>query len=247
MIGMRATPRTGRGAPLRSRLVPLVPALLGGVLAAGCGSASAPSPPSGVDGLVVPTPSLSPADFVAQVDNPWLPLAPGATWTYRATTSAGEGTVEVSVLEDTREIEGVRATVVRTLATDPAGATRQSEAAYAQDDEGNVWQVAGPSWAAGERGAQAGLAMPATPRVGDGYQRALAPGVVEDRARVVGLDAGVTVPYGGFTGLLETEDTTPLDTAVVLRRFYAEGVGLVQEEPVEGGDGILELVAFTAP
>ncbi len=43
----------------------------------GCGSASVSSPPSGVDELVIPTPSPDPDDFVAAVDNPWFPLEPG--------------------------------------------------------------------------------------------------------------------------------------------------------------------------
>ena len=43
----------------------------------GCGSASEPSPPTGIDELVIPTPSIDPADFVDRVDSPWLPLAAG--------------------------------------------------------------------------------------------------------------------------------------------------------------------------
>ena len=55
-----------------------------------CGTASDPSPPTGVDELTIPTPSLDPDDFVRRIDNPWLPLAAGATWTYQVTGSLGD-------------------------------------------------------------------------------------------------------------------------------------------------------------
>ena len=70
---------------LRGRRWYVALALMAALGVGGCGDASPESPPSGVDELVVPTPSPDPADFVTGVDNPWLPLAPGASWTYEAT------------------------------------------------------------------------------------------------------------------------------------------------------------------
>ena len=68
--------------PRRARTRSALPALA--VVAtlglAGCGAAGDPPTvsPAGVDMLEVPTPSPDPGDFVEQVDNPWLPLLPGA-------------------------------------------------------------------------------------------------------------------------------------------------------------------------
>ena len=46
--------------------------------AGGCGTASAAEPAVRAStSWSIPTPSPDPADFVAGVDNPWLPLAPG--------------------------------------------------------------------------------------------------------------------------------------------------------------------------
>ncbi|MBC9733683.1 hypothetical protein [Nocardioides marmotae] len=44
-------------------------------LLSGCGTASPTSPPTGIDELVVPTPSPDPDDFVTGLSNPWFPVA----------------------------------------------------------------------------------------------------------------------------------------------------------------------------
>lgn len=41
-----------------------------------CGTASPTSPPTGIDELVVPTPSPDADDFVERIDNPWFDLDP---------------------------------------------------------------------------------------------------------------------------------------------------------------------------
>ncbi len=211
----------------------------------GCGSASEPSPPTGIDELTIPTPSLDPDDFVAEIDNPWLPLAVGNAWRYIA--GGGQQTTSVTVLDETREIQGVTATAVRS-ATTFQGRTPSEQRIdwYAQDAEGNVWLLGeGGAWEAGVSGAEAGLAMPADPRVGDGYRRGYAEGVAEDLAQVLSLDGSASVPYDDLTGLLETEDSTPLEPGRVERRLYARGVGLVREETIAGGDALSVLVAFS--
>ena len=109
------------------------------VLLTACG-AGAPqtAPPSGVDGLVIPTPSPDPADFVAGVDNPWFPLAPGSEWTYE---SSDGHTVAVTVSGTTR-VAGVEATVVDTVERTGRGrVVERSTAWFAQDRGGNVWHV----------------------------------------------------------------------------------------------------------
>lgn len=212
------------------------------VLLTACG-AGAPqtAPPSGVDGLVIPTPSPDPADFVAGVDNPWFPLAPGSEWTYE---SSDGHTVAVTVSGTTR-VAGVEATVVDTVERTARGrVVERSTAWFAQDRGGNVWHVGDEGvWAAGEAGAQAGLAMPATPRVGDGFPQESAPGIAEDESRVLAIDARRTTPYDAFEALVQVEDGTPLEPGVTTEAFYARGIGLVLEE---GASSDLELVGFTS-
>lgn len=206
----------------------------------GCGGDPVPVGPQGVDELEIPTPSADPADFVDEVDNPWLPLTPGSVWVY---VDGGEK-VTVTVTEETRVVQGVTTTVV-----EQSGAWAASERLYAQDDRGNVWLFGevrdDRAWEAGVDGARAGLAMPAEPRLGDGYALASAPGVAEDRATVLAVDATVRVAYGTFDRALQTQESTPLDPDRVQRAYYAEGVGLVLTQLV-GSDEAVELVKFTA-
>jgi hypothetical protein len=225
-----------------------------------CGSAPPKSPPAGVDGLTIPTPSPDPADFVATIDNPWLPFTPGSTWVYRTTSSEGEQTDTVTVLDRTKVVAGVTTTVVHDLAVDEDGATVEDTYDwYAQDSAGNVWYFGEDttayedgkastegSWESGVDGAQAGLVMLATPRVGDGYRQEFLEGTAEDQARILSLTATATSPAGDFSDVVQTEDTTPLEPEVVERKYYARGVGTVREEDVTGGDEVVVLLSYVA-
>ena len=63
-----------------------------------------------MDLLTIPTPDPDPADFVRTVDNPWLPLTPGSTWTYEVTSPLADrdGTLTVRVRPETETVAGVR-------------------------------------------------------------------------------------------------------------------------------------------
>lgn len=232
--------------------------------AAGCAAGDpATIGPTGVDGLVVPTPSPDPADFVDGVDNPWLPLAPGSRWRY-AVRTAGESAAPpavrtVTVTDEQRRVAGVAVTVVREVVRGPDGEpVERTERWLAQDTSGNVWSFGedtttperrGPgadgSWEAGVDGAEAGLVMAAVPRVGDGYRQELLAGVAEDRSRVLRLDAEVAVPAGSYDGVLQTEETSPLEPDRVRVVSWVRGVGPVRTEVFGAGGEVTELVAHT--
>jgi hypothetical protein len=203
-------------------------------LVSGCSSASPSSPPAGVDELTIPTPGPDPDDYVDVVDNPWLPLEPGDEWSYDLTGGAGGG-LRVRVADETRTVAGVVATVVETVATlsgapsDTGPRTVDATDFYAQDDAGNVWWLGrAGEWEAGQSGAEAGIAMLATPRVGDGYAQA-EPG---PRAEVLALDGEAETPAGAFDDLVVIETTEA--GGRVLRSYYARGAGLVSQETQTG-------------
>jgi hypothetical protein len=245
--------------------VALVALLLLMLALAGCGGAGEANPreigPRGVDELVIPTPDPDPSDFVAAVDNPWLPLAPGTRWTYEVSGSVVRQ-LDVVVEGDRKEIAGIPCVVVHQTGIDVDGETVvEGDSYYAQDARGNVWlfgeegRVLDPdqadllrSWAADESGAAAGLAMPAAPRVGDGFLRQRSSSV-NDRSSVVSLDEERTVPAGTFGGLLFVQDTLnfPNESERVLERVYAEGVGLVEQASTSTSALDLALVSVTTP
>ena len=193
------------------------------------------------------------------IDNPWLPLTPGTTWTYRVTSEDGVERNVVTVTEDTKVVDGVTATVVHDQVKTADGELLEDTFDwYAQDSEGNVWYLGEDttaydgsetstegSWEAGVDGAEAGIIMLANPKVGDSYQQEYYEGEAEDRGRVLSLDESVRVPYGKWTGVLQTEDTTPLEPDLVEHKYYAKGIGVVEERDVEGGDEHVVLVRLT--
>ncbi|WP_156390993.1 MULTISPECIES: hypothetical protein [unclassified Nocardioides] len=209
---------------VRARVVIALVAVLVPVLG-GCGSASVSSPPSGIDELTIPTPSPDPGDFVAGVDNPWLPLPAGRTWTYDVVDVVGGHRLTVAVAPGP-EVEGV-ATTAR-VSTESGTSTTDW---FAQDADGNVWWFGREGeWTAGADGAEAGLAMPADPRVGDGYRLALQEGVVEDVATVTSLRGSATVPAGSYDDLLVTEVTSDLGASGPTEQYWSRGLGLVEEQ-----------------
>lgn len=235
-------PRPVPAARRLVRIAVIAPLAAGLMVATGCGVGEPRSiDPAGVDGLEIPTASPDPADFVRDIDNPYLPLTPGNVWRYEV-TEGGEvtETIEVRVTTETREVAGVVTTVVHDVVTDASGEVIEDTYDwYAQDAMGNVWYFGEDttayddgvsstdgSWEAGVDGARAGLVMAARPRVGDGYQQEFREGVAEDRAEVLSLDE----TRGEWTGLVETLDTTPLEPGLEEHKFYAEGLGLVLEE-----------------
>jgi hypothetical protein len=222
----------------------------------GCAGGPPHVDPAGVDGLEIPTPAPNPRDFAASVDNPWFPLEPGTVWTYRATSEEGAETVVVTVTDRTRVVQGVTTTVVHDVVRDGRGRTVEDTFDwYAQDNAGNVWYFGEDttaydgrrtstegSWEAGVDGAEAGLLMPARPRVGDGYAQEHLAGVAEDRGRILALRERREVPAGTYVDVVVTEDTTPLEPGLVERKYYARGVGVVFEEDVAGGSELVELL-----
>ena len=224
----------------RRRRTTLAAALVVAVTSlSGCGSEPPASPPSGVDGLTIPDPTPVAADFVPDVTNPWLALGPGARWEY---TSDADRTRLVTVEHERVAVQGIATTVVHTEVYGHGNApTDVRDDLYAQDRAGNVWLLGqrvlvgdGQSWQAGVDGAQAGLAMAAVPRRGDGYAVADARGADEDRAIVLSLDASTSTATGTYEHALLVEYTSELDPGAVVRRTYARGVGLVTEDGVQG-------------
>jgi hypothetical protein len=202
---------------------------------------------------------LDPADFVDRIDNPYWPMSPGSRWVYRETGEDGaEQRVVVTVTGRSKEILGIDAVVVHDVVTEDGAVKEDTLDWYAQDADGNVWYLGEQtaeyengkvvstegSWEAGVRGAQAGIVLPARPRVGLSYRQEYLKGEAEDAAVVLSVDETIEVPFGRFDRVLLTKDFTPLDPNLVEHKFYASGVGPALVIAVTGGGGREELVSF---
>jgi hypothetical protein len=237
--------------------------LLGAVAAAPTLSAFADSHGTPTRGAAQPPvqPLPPPQDFVTTVDNPHLPFVPGMRWVYRAHEDGERQRIVDTVLHRTRSIEGIDATVVHDVVRVKGEVLEDTFDWYGQDTDGNVWYLGEAtkeyadngsfstegSWEAGKHGAHAGIAMPAHPVDGQTYRQEYRPGVAEDLAKVVDQDSMVRVPFGFYRHTWLTEETTPLEPRANELKFYARGIGVVEEDTVSPRPARTVLVSFRAP
>jgi len=180
--------------------------------------------------------------------NTYMILEPG----YKLTLADGKDTLTITVLDETKVVDGVRTRIVEERETkggklaevsrnyfafDPAAPLRVEKATgdiyYFGEDvdmydaKGNVTGHEG-SWLSGVNGARFGLMMPGKPKVGDRYQQEVAPGVAMDRAEVVSIAEKVKVPAGTFKDCLKTRESSALEKGVE-EKLFAPGVGLLKD------------------
>lgn len=190
--------------------------------------------------MTIPVFNPDPANFTTRIDNPFMTLRPGSTFFYE--NQSGGEEVSFEVLRETVVVNGVTCVVVHDTARVNGLVVEDTYDWFAQDLAGNVWYFGEAtesfapgnpdpvstdgSWEAGVGGAQPGILMLADPMIGDAYAQEFAPGIAEDRARVLSLSATVHVGYGSFGDALKTRDINPLDASVE-SKFYVQGVGNV--------------------
>ena len=205
------------------------------------------------------TPFPDPSDFVEEIDNPFFPLEPGTTFFYEGEREGVPASDTFHVTHRTKTILGVRCVVVHDDAFEEGRLVERTSDYFAQDSRGNVWyfgedteeldengNVASTegTWRAGVDGALPGIIMEAHPRVGDSYDQEVAPGVAEDKAKVLRLDGETCVPFGCFDDLLVTKEWSPLSPGEVENKYYAAGIGFVFGTLVKGGDEVTRLVSI---
>jgi hypothetical protein len=197
-----------------------------------------------------------PATWTTAITNQFYPLIPGTTYQYAGETPEGTETITIEVLDRTRTINGVVATVVSDRAFLNGELIEDTEDWFAQDQAGNVWylgedtkeyedgQVVSTdgSWEWGIDGALPGIIMWADPaaHVGEEYRQEFYPGEAEDLAKVIATDQSVSVTRGNFTGCISA-----LEPGILEHKTYCPEVGLVLEEKVQGDEGRVELTDIT--
>ncbi len=199
-----------------------------------------------------------------QIDNRWLPLVPGTQLVLRGTSKVtGQSTdheVTFTVTDLTKMIGDVNTVVVYDVDRSAGQVTEAELALFAQDEDGNVWNLgeypeeygdageflgAPNTWIAGKRRAEAGIHMLASPEVSDTqYLQGYAPTIeFLDCASVVATGDTATVPAGRFTDVVVTEETSPLALdSGSQRKHHAPGVGIVRVDAIDDPEGeVLDL------
>jgi hypothetical protein len=154
--------------------------------------------------------------------------------------------LELTARDTAETIAGVLATVIEGTDYADDEVVERAQKFYAQHRSGDVYCIAEHiddyeggkmvghegQWVAGENGTRAGLLMPASPKPGDMFEPERAPGIAQERSKVVSTSRTIKVPAGTFKGCIETEVYDPIGKTTV-RRWYCPGAGLVKEAGVE--------------
>jgi len=191
---------------------------------------------------------LEPGELVSTGRNPYFILEPG----YQLTLEDGKDRLVITVLNETKVVAGVETRIVEERETSSAEMVEVSRNFFAiskrtnsvfyfgeEVDEYKNGKIAshGGAWQAGVNGAKFGLMMPGQPLIKARYYQEIAPKVAMDRAEILSLSVSMKTPAGDFSNVLKTEETSPLEPIVHEAKYYARGIGLIQ-------DGSMTLVKY---
>jgi hypothetical protein len=206
-------------------------------------------------------PKFDPHDFKPgqPIDNPYFPLKEGFTYHYRG-KALNDADKLVPSPDNTRvqhvfkQVDGVQALVVYDNVYLGGLKQEATQDYYAQDVHGNVWYLGEyesefvrdkhgkivkvsheGSWEAGANGAKPGFIMPAHPKVGFAYFQEHAPGVALDTAKITAVDLTLNVQGKVYHHVVLTQEFTPLEPTVSDFKWYAPGIGMVQEREFTSG------------
>lgn len=227
-------------------------ACVSALLAAGAARAQCPIPAQDF----TPDPAfasdflLEQCRFATKGENPFLPLRPG----WQVVLESDEELSRVTVLHDTRWVDGVRTRVVEEFEYEKDGEElvpverslnflaycRETgsiayfgEDVFFFDDEGNPIPGAG-GWLAGQNGARPGLLMPGTILVGGGYYQEIAPeDSALDKGRIAALEASCEAGDFQLGPCVRIVDTTDCEPGAEDEKVFAAGIGNVVDEDLE--------------
>jgi hypothetical protein len=196
--------------------------------------------------------SLENCDFSSSGANSYFILEPGYELILEGEEDGAKIQLKITVLNETKTVNGTEAGVVEEVETEDGEIVeisrnwfvvcRPSNDIFYLGEEVDIYEDGKivdheGAWEAGVNDARLGLIMPGKVEIGFKYYQEVAPGVAEDRAEIIGFNRTVDAPAGQFAKVLETEETNALKPDEKESKFYAPGIGLVQEE-------ILKLVKY---
>ncbi len=177
--------------------------------------------------------------------NPFFILEPN----YQLVLAGGDATeaaeVIITVLNETRQVNGTETRIIEERESIDGELVEISRNFFAiceetnsvfyfgeevdDYDNGNIISHEG-AWLAGVDANRAGVIMPGTILLGARYYQEIAPNVALDRAEIIDTGEVIQTLSGDFSDTLITRETTPLEPDVAELKYYAAGIGLIQEE-----------------
>ena len=204
-----------------------------------CGASPAPQPPTGIDGLTIPTPSPAPADFVARRRQPVVPA--GARHPldlrplrdHRVRDAHGHGAARPA------SVDGVDTTAVRWEVRRPGRPSVDARRALvrrghrrqrlvvrpAGDPHRTPRRPAGDPLLGGGPPRCRGRSRGVAPRPGSATATPTATSPAWSRAARPWprVDASVALPSRTYRGTVATHDLSPLEPTRQVQSFYARG------------------------
>jgi len=192
------------------------------------------------------------ADLAPRGISKYMILQPGR----RAEYESKDGKLIITVLPDTKTVDGVETAVVEERETEHGKLAEVSRNFFAinrktgdvyyfgeEVDEYKDGKISGHegAWMSGVDGARFGLLVPGQPHAGQKFYAEMAKNA-RDRCEVKDANAKVPTPLlGTFSGCLKIDETTPLEKGTS-HKVYAPNVGLIEDDDmtlvrVEGGAG----------
>jgi hypothetical protein len=187
---------------------------------------------------------VDPANFVRTIDNQWYPLHPGTTYVFTGVPDGKRTRDVLTVARRPKTVQGVHCVVVKDNVYEDGKLSEATDDWFAQDKQGTVWYFgeatstvnkAGKitstkgSWEAGVDGAEAGIIMPAHPKVGQSFRQEYWKGKAEDHFAIESMSARASTPYVSSRHAMRTREWSPLEPGTVERKLYVRGVGLVDD------------------
>ena len=173
-------------------------------------------------------------------NNEYFPLTPG----YRLSFRHGKDTDVLTMLEETKIIDGVECRVMEDreekngqlleLTLDYFAIDVLTNDVYYMGEDVNVYKDGKVvshkgGWLSGVNGAKFGMMLPGKPQVGQRFYQEMAPGVGMDRMEVKSVSEKITTPSGTYENVVLVEETSPLEKGVKDKKWYAKGVGTVRD------------------
>jgi hypothetical protein len=199
--------------------------------------------------------NLENCDFDSRGSNTYFILEPGHQSVLEGQEDDEVIDLVITVLNETKVVNGTETRVVEERESEDGELVEISRNYFAvcepandifyfgedvDDYEDGEIVSHGGAWLAGANGSKAGMIMPGKVEVGLKYYQEIAQGVAEDRAEIIAINDTLDTQAGNFQNVLKTEETNPLEPDEKEFKFYAPGIGLIQEEAIK-------LVNYTKP